>query len=1590
MDPKDPKSILSSLNRPLDAAADKASAAYETYLYGSPQRRILDELAKRERSGDYEPGKPVAQTFFGDAMRRATRGDYDPIKMLGRAKYAGSDREQALQAETQRAADRITQPDMSQYQTTPADASAEYMAKLAQQPAEPLPPMADGPSVREARPEEMYGEGSMSIDEFSEMLANQETAQRVLGQAFVSGLMTEQQAAMMQGLARQAQRGELDRDELKGALDTMNPMAFAATEAAFQGAGEVASKAAIRGLGRFARSDRGERLATGVRTGLDRMGNAAATFDDAVYRRLRPERFTDEGGEILMEGTTPRRRMPDGEMEDVTPQYQRRPRREREPERARPSDGMTAEQLEELELEEAAAQARMEAERALGDLPASTGPRPQRTVDRDMRPQPRQPTPDEPTDMFDEASQPQRETPDPRTVTPFNFVEDIAEDLLAQYGDDPTVMDWLTGLTAEQGADLVTSYDLPPLDAERLGATADDLPEDSLDPLSRGEAPIVESSHPLVREVYYHVDRGTDLYEAILHTAYEELVSANSDTPEFIELLNSVRAVRAALEEAAEGQRNVPEISDIDIVGYIRARDEERAGLEREEAAEGPTTLNDLLNDEATLAAVPDAPANFRELNERAARNALAPDDSDPLDLHDADLNADNPEDARVEYGPEVRQLIEDFLDSQSTHHGYSPETMQAITVNVLDALANLDFLISRGAPVTARELVDQLRLNPELESDYNLDFFQAFQYTLANIAPGTYRAIHETVRPQVAEDLAPFFSDHTAPPTAGPHLAGGHERAVQRTVEAFVPTSLARNADSATAYPNNIYTLSQVYELLYDSPDQRTINPDLLRARTQSSFGLSDAETEFLFDAMISPAVAQDVYSAVRSPAATGENPDPALREIAGEVMRGIATRLTNPIRLTYWVDAMELATQLFGLSGEELAYLPSFAVRGAGTPTMLRALTSNDNAADVFAELLTDVHPNLDVQVFGNPPATPEGPPTAGTLTPRQTLNQVVFGNPQGTTPTPPRTGQRPFVDDDPPPIDIASTRETPATETLPPIGQRQAVSDTMLQEMAREGERFVSPTPQPVVRRDGTPVLDPEGNPRMSTKGLSAKMQFIKRLGYKVVKKDSAKIGKGAIIPKEEGEYRPSHVRPPVILQDEMNNRILPALNYLEATQGLDSFTAADILRAQDAVPMHFPRHRGFGPASFANETFVAKLPDFTNPKYSAFRDRLERAPSTIEGYNDMGGISRLGPYGPMKQLIPSMDRSGMPRLQTYVRMYNAPANEMMTKMRQAFAPLTKGDVDYTELAELFNAALTDRDIDSYHSYRGANVANNQIKAIQKVANNMAELTGLPNENDQHEDAFSLLKTLLTDPRYAAGQPMAGYDPNAHEHFEDYVADLRQRVDRGEHPEATPLGYSRAYSTVHPDLPGLSYVPSETQWDPSQRQTKYGAVGSPLRAQRPIFVDTPITSIRQRHKLVNREQLQQAYTSGHDYFLIPTAEFVNTATYIEFMDMPNLVKQYDETIPEVYAELLGTEVDDFPVVTSPKGDHRFYVIPLNEKAADELTAMYFEEEVGDPKVSQVLGKLGPLFALPLAAMPFEAARRAMNKEEEPSREN
>ena len=446
MDPKDPKSVLSALNRPLDAAANKASDAWESYLYGTPQRRILDELAKRERSGDYEPGDGIKNTFFGDAMRRAVRGDYDPIKVLGRAKYSGSDRHQALQAETQRAADRITQPDMSQYQTTPEDAAAEYMQRqLEEARKQPLPPMPDGPSIRASRPGEMYGEGSMSIDEFSEMLANQEKAQRVLGQAFAAGLMTPQQAALMQGLARQAQRGELDRDELKGALDTMNPMAFAAAEAIGQGVGEVASKAAIRALGRFARSDQGQRFSSGVRTGLERVGDATRRFDDAVYRRLHPDRFTDDGTEILMEGTTPRRRMPYGDMADVTPQPA--PDAPTAPPDTSTTPTTPTTLTTPSRLPSAATRRTLDVSRA---------------INRGIRPASAEPEADEPTDMYDEVTQPLTRTPDPqeRPEVPNQFINSMADDLLAQHANDPTVIAWLDSLTPEQRTEVQTG--LPP------------------------------------------------------------------------------------------------------------------------------------------------------------------------------------------------------------------------------------------------------------------------------------------------------------------------------------------------------------------------------------------------------------------------------------------------------------------------------------------------------------------------------------------------------------------------------------------------------------------------------------------------------------------------------------------------------------------------------------------------------------------------------------------------------------------------------------------------------------------------------------------------------------------------------------------------------------------------------------------------------------------------------------------------------------------------------------------------------------------------------------------------------------------------
>jgi hypothetical protein len=136
--------------------------------------------------------------------------------------------------------------------------------------------------------------------------------------------------------------------------------------------------------------------------------------------------------------------------------------------------------------------------------------------------------------------------------------------------------------------------------------------------------------------------------------------------------------------------------------------------------------------------------------------------------------------------------------------------------------------------------------------------------------------------------------------------------------------------------------------------------------------------------------------------------------------------------------------------------------------------------------------------------------------------------------------------------------------------------------------------------------------------------------------------------------------------------------------------------------------------------------------------------------------------------------------------------------------------------------------------------------------------------------------------------------------------------------------------------------------------------------------------------------RDQLQQAYTSKHDYFLIPTAEFVNFADDIAFMNNANLVKQYDEIAPEAYADVLNMDVDDFPIVISPIGDQRLYVIPLHEEAANRLAKSLQVSDDADPRVASALKKLGPLYALPFAAMAGEAARRAMSKEEEPPQEN
>jgi hypothetical protein len=1454
---------------------------------------------------------------------------------------------------------------MSQYQTTPEDAAAEYMAKLAQQPAEPLPPMPDGPSVREARPGEMYGERSMSVDEFGEMLANQETAQRVLGQAFASGLMTEQQAAMMQGLARQAQRGELDRDELKTALDTMNPMAFAAAEAIGQGVGEAASKAAIRGLGRFARSDQGQRFSSGVRTGLERVGDAARRFDDAVYRQLNPDRFTDDGAEILMESTTPRRRMPDGEMEDVTPQYQRRPRREREPERPRPSDGMTAEELEELELEEAEAQARMQAERALGDLPAPTSPRPRRTVDRDMRPRPRQPTPDEPTDMFDEVTQPQRETPDPRTVTPFNFIEDIAESLYTQYREDPTVMEWLSNLTPEQRSEIEGMRDVP-LDAERLGAEDVELPESAMDPLRRGDASVDPNVNEIVQAIDDQVARGTDLREAILRAAYEGLIQG-AGVPDFSGFRTFVDAVRDALEEADEGRRIVPEIYDHELHAYLRS-------MYEQPPADTPLTLEDVLRDdyEADEAA---------EASEDAGTTPRLPA---PTDLLNADISLDR-----------VRFEIMDLL-KRSMYNFERDQHLIPIVEAVTDSLRWLKEntfayggLNERGghtlpnALEMPEESMDGRAIS--IPDSFRTVYKAALQHALAKIAPDAYTAIQRQMAKEVTAALSSGFYDGAAFDFQG-NVVEGTPRQIaeylvnQETLDAADAADLTGD-DKVT----RLATLPTWYSVLHRKQgyvSERTLFTDLWSSLQIGSPSNTDAVEHF--------------YRIVRG----GIPADSIGDGVAGNGLESLVPQLvsaaerlasgTNIRPFLQAADSTDMLMRFLGIDNlEHFSRIMRLMRGGEGNATVTLDRMIN-NARDARRHNLQDARIEAgsidDIREMLNLPPR---------LSPEQHLKAT-----EGIL------KQRESI-------------ETPEPESLPSIDLRTSASDTVLQNMARRGTTFVTPEPVPVIGSKG-PFLDEQGNPRMRPGGPSAKDQFLSRLGYKVSTKQATK---GQVLRLPANAFLKPEDRPPEILQDEMNNRILPALNYLEATQGLDSFTAADVLRAQDVVPMHFPRHRGFGSPSLVNHTFSE---DGTNINLVDDRtlQTLQDTSLTLEGYKGTGREMNKPELG--GDLIPPLARTGMPFLKMYIRMYNAPANEMMAKMRRAFEPLTLStDFSTTDTAKLFMAAMrfgrpnpklpTDepwRVAKAFEEYiqgdADLGARYDEIKdAIRETDINMAEITGRPpllsgykTNLEVHTHMWPrVLYTLLMDPRYAAGQPMVSFDTLANPHFSRYGSYLSKKRIDGEIGELTHMGFAGAYSTMHPDLPGLSYVPFEYQWDPAQTAGSLGDVynwelydpPTDLRSySRPVFNPTPITTIRQRYKLMARDQLQQAYTSKHDYFLIPTAEFVNFADDIAFMNNANLVKQYDEIAPEAYADVLNMDVDDFPIVISPIGDQRLYVIPLHEEAANRLAKSLQVSDDADPRVASALKKLGPLYALPLAAMPFEAARRAMSKEKEPPQEN
>jgi hypothetical protein len=348
MDPNDPSSVSSKLNKGLSKVIDPLLEAEQRGIYGDEAFRVREELLRRQ-----------GKTPFGDAMSRL--GSDPSLSNLANLKtvtdrytprnlfpylvrgYTGSPTEQRLRQEASNIADRIEEtpeqreerePKQAEFQQTVDDVLAgKYGYDTTPAPAqirgEQRAPQAKTRETALGRAAESAGllypldKDGNPIRTQEQLRQRQQTREQqaaLAGQSFVAGATTPQLAATQRAATEQRNRGELDDYVLGYQGRRISPMRTAAEEALAQGVMTGAAKAGVKAAGAFARSDAGKRLATGVRTGIDRMGNTAARFDDAVYRRLRPERFTDEGGEILMEGTTPRRRMPDGDMTDVTPQ----------------------------------------------------------------------------------------------------------------------------------------------------------------------------------------------------------------------------------------------------------------------------------------------------------------------------------------------------------------------------------------------------------------------------------------------------------------------------------------------------------------------------------------------------------------------------------------------------------------------------------------------------------------------------------------------------------------------------------------------------------------------------------------------------------------------------------------------------------------------------------------------------------------------------------------------------------------------------------------------------------------------------------------------------------------------------------------------------------------------------------------------------------------------------------------------------------------------------------------------------------------------------------------------------------------------